>query len=300
MRLYYSHVASMFVDVEWNEEIVLTYKQRLERIFSFAEGLTKTEGKSSEIDRWLFSRFQTHVADVRRFMEKYDLRQTATTVYYEMFNDLRWYVRRGGSDPDTIKEILGIWIKSMMPITPHIAEELWETAGFEGLVSSAEYPVPEGTDAAAEYGEDLVRSTISDVAQIKKVAGTEAKKIILYTAAPWKRKVYSYAADLAESGELTIPALTKLCMSDPEIRGNGKAASELAKKTASDYVREDPGRIRIAADADEYGILSGASEFLGGELGLPVEVYRADDPSAYDPKGKSAVAVPGRPAILLE
>ncbi|MGI5964947.1 MAG: leucine--tRNA ligase [Candidatus Methanomethylophilaceae archaeon] len=300
MRLYYSHIASMFVDVEWNEENVMMYKQRLERIFSFAESFAKTEGKPSEIDRWLISRFQTHIADVRRFMDKYDLRQTATTVYYEMFNDLRWYVRRGGSDPDTAKEVLGIWIRSMMPITPHMAEELWENAGFEGLVSSAEYPEPEGTDAAAEYGEELIRSVISDVAQIKKVAGADAERIILYTAAPWKRKVYSYAADMAESGELTVPGLTKLCMSDPEIRGNGKAASELAKKTASDWARKDASAIRITANSDEYGILSEASEFLSGELGLPVKVFRAGDSSVYDPKGKSAAAVPGRPAILLE
>ncbi len=301
MRLYYAHVASMFIDVEWNEEFVFSYKQRLERIFTFAEELTFTSGTESGIDRWLHSRFQTHISSIRNSMERYDLRQMATAAYYEMYNDLKWYVRRGGSDSSTIKDVLKVWILSMMPITPHMAEELWELAEFEGLASSALYPEPQENDATAEYGENLIRSTISDVAQIRKVASIEASKICIYTAPSWKRKVYSIAAVILESGnELTIPALTKGSMSDPEIRNNGKAASELSKKVATTMLREDSKKIRMYAETDEYSIIRNASNFLKDEIGLPVSVFSADDQSKYDPKGKSAAAVPGRPAIYLE
>ncbi len=301
MRLYYSHVASMFVDVEWNEEIVVSYKQRLDRIYSFAEDLMQVFGDVSDIDRWLHSRFQVHIANIRSSMEKYDLRQLATTAYYEMFNDLKWYVRRGGSDEATINDALKVWIQSMMPITPHMAEELWEMAGFEGFVSSSSYPESGGPDSSAEYGEDLIRSTISDVAQIRKVASIDATSVYIYTASAWKRKIYSLAADMAESGNgLTIPGLTKESMADPEIRNNGKAASELAKKVASEMVRESPAKLRLYSDSDEYSVLSEASKFMSEEIGLPVKVLSADDTARYDPKGKSSAAVPGRPAIYLE
>lgn len=52
-----------------------------------------------------------------------------------MLNDVRWYIRRGGNRKN-VRDIVSIWIRFMMPITPHIAEELWERMGFGGLVSS--------------------------------------------------------------------------------------------------------------------------------------------------------------------
>ncbi|MGI6472497.1 MAG: leucine--tRNA ligase [Candidatus Methanomethylophilaceae archaeon] len=301
MRLYYSHVASMFIDVEWNEEILFSYKQRVDRIFAFANDLIETSGPKKGIDKWLRSRFQTHVSNIRDIMKRYDLRQMATSVYYEMYNDLRWYLRRGGADNETLMDVLKIWVQSMMPITPHMAEELWSLAGFEGMVSESLYPEPRERYPMAEYGEDLIRSTISDVSQIRKVAEIEPSKICIYTSPSWKKDVYRIAADILDSGEeLTIPILTKEVMSDPEIRANGKAASELSKKVAVELIREDPSRIRRYADTDEFGIIKEAAEFLGEELGSAVLVYDADDKGKYDPKNRSSVAVPGRPAIYLE
>ena len=89
-------------------------------------------------------------------------------------------------------------------------------------------------------------------------------------------------------------------MSDPEIRSNGKAASELSKKVAASMLREDSKKIRMYAETDEHSIVRDASNFLKDEMGLPVSVFSADDPSKYDPMGKSAAAIPGRPAIYLE
>lgn len=301
MRLYYAHVASMFVDVEWNEEILFSYKQRIEKIFTLAKDMISISGEKKGVDRWLRSRFQTHVTNIRNHMEHYDLRQTATEVYYEMYNDVRWYLRRGGADGTTLKDVLRIWVQSMMPITPHMAEELWEIAGFEGLVAESLYPKPGYRDPEAEYGEDLIRSTISDVAQIRKVAASEATKIYIYTSSAWKRKVFSFAADIIKSGEqLTIPGLTKMSMADSEIRENGKAASELSKKVATEMIRAEAPRVRRYADTDEFTILNKASEFLSNEIGIPVTVFSSDDDSKYDPLDKSRASVPGRPAIYLE
>ncbi len=301
MRLYYCHVASMFIDVEWNEEIVFSYKQRLERLFSFAKDLVEINGPKKGIDKWLRSRFQTHLFNIREQMKRYDLRQMATSVYYEMYNDIRWYLRRGGSDSETLKDVLKIWIQSMMPITPHVAEELWHFAGFEGLVSESLYPGPRERYPMAEYGEDLIRSTISDVSQIKKVAGIEPSRIYIYTSPSWKKKVYKMTADILESGEkLTVPGLTKTVMADLEIRANGRAASDLSRKVATEFVRSDPSKIRRYADTDEFGIIKDAAEFLANELGSPVSVYKADDEGKHDPRNRSSAAVPGRPAIYLE
>ncbi|MDR0309809.1 MAG: leucine--tRNA ligase, partial [Candidatus Methanoplasma sp.] len=171
LRLYYSHAASMFVDVEWNEDTVMTYRQRLDRITGALEELLSSSlsDEKKDIDDWLISRFSGHLLSVRSAMEKYDLRQMATAVYFEMLNDMRWYGRRGGNNKDTVMEALRIWIPLMAPITPHIAEEMWSLAGFKDLVSASQMSDTDKRSGPAEYREEFIKEVMSDIAQIRKV-----------------------------------------------------------------------------------------------------------------------------------
>ena len=304
MRLYYAHVASMFVDVEWSEDTVMTYRQRVDRIFGAVQDLIASESDSpkGEMDAWLMSRFNTHLNEIRAAMEKYDLRQMTTTVYFDMYNDIKWYSRRGGSNADTIRAALKIWIQAMMPVTPHTAEELWESAGFDGLVSACQLPEadPDAISAASEYGENLIRDVMSDITEIRKIAKMEPSRIVLYTSAEWKREVMRKGAAMLAEGELTVPGLTKACMSDESIKRNGKAAQELAKKVAIEFPRSSPESKRPLYETDEFSLLSSAKGFLAEETGLEVEVLSADSEGLYDPQNKARAAAPGRPAILLE
>jgi leucyl-tRNA synthetase len=304
MRLYYANVASMFVDVEWDEDTVMTYRQRADRIMMAVQDLIGSESDSPrmDIDSWLISRFNNHVANIRRVMDKNDLRAMTTIVYFDMFNDMKWYNRRGGSCKDTILEALRIWIQCMMPVTPHLAEELWEQAGFEGLVSATELPQPDESkiSAAAEYGENLLREAMSDITEIRKIAGIEVKKIVLYTSAQWKKDVMVMALEMLKDGKLTIPDLTKACMAREDLRKNGKAVSSLAQKVAVDFARSTVEQKLPLVTTDEAALFSSAAGFLSEENGVPVEVYAADAEGIYDPQGKAKVAVPGRPAIYLE
>ncbi|UAL07116.1 MAG: leucine--tRNA ligase [Candidatus Methanogranum gryphiswaldense] len=302
MRLYYAHVASMFVDVEWDEDTVMTYRQRLDRILGTVEEIVASESNSpkSNIDDWLISRFNTHITEIRAAMDKFDLRVMATTAYYEMLNDLKWYNRRGGKNKETINEALSTWIMSMMPITPHVAEELWSIAGFQGLVSAAQFPEAREISSNTEYNEDFIRGVMSDIAQIRKVANIEPKNIVIYTSPAWKVEVMTFALEMMKDGNLDIPSLTKRCMADENMRKNGKAVSEFAKKTATEFIRSTVDAKRPIVELDETAFLRSCEGFLSTELGTSVKVYSADQEELYDPQNKSKVAVPGRPAILLE
>jgi leucyl-tRNA synthetase len=165
-------------------------------------------------------------------------------------------------------------------------------------VSASDYPECDGSKISgpAEYGEELIRSVISDIGQILKVTGMDAKKVILYTSSEWKIKLLRMAAGMSGRGELDIPSLTKAAMADDEIRKNGKTASDLAKKFATDIMRNV-----LVADTglNEYGHLKDAEAFIASEIGTAVEVVRADS-AEYDPQNKARMAVPGRPAIYLE
>ena len=300
MRLYYAHVASMFVDVEWDEDIVFSYKQRLEKIMSTVEDMISEESDNAPapIDQWLRSRFNTHLGKIRTAMEKYDLRQMCTIVYYDMFNDLRWYERRGGNCRETVKWALRIWINAMMPVTPHVAEELWSEAGFEGLVSAAQLPEAGEVSDSAEYGEDFLQAVIADVNEIRKMAKGDVKKAVIYTTPQWKADVVKMAVAMNAEGKLGVPELTKACMADEKLRANGKSVPDFAKKVAIDIKRGGP--LAKAADFDETAFLNSAKQFIASEVGLETEIYSADDENKYDPAGKSKVAMPGRTAIFLE
>jgi leucyl-tRNA synthetase len=303
MRLYYAHVASMFVDVEWDEDLVFTYKQKLENIMSSVEDLINAEADvpSGDIDAWLLSRFNTHVSEIRAAMDRYDLRQMATVVYYDMSNDMRWYARRGGKNRETVMQALRIWINAMMPITPHVAEELWSEAGFEGLVSEAQFPEADDSkrNAAAEYGEGLVQEVIGDVNEIKKMAKTEVSKAVIYTTPMWKVGVMKDAIAMAEAGNLTIPDLTKRCMADKNLKKRGKETSDFVKKIAVDLMRSNLKDKKALADLDEEVLLKSAKDFIASETGMEIEIYGADEEDKFDPSNKARVAVPGRPAIYL-
>ena len=303
MRLYYAHVASMFVDVEWDEDLVFTYKQKLENIMSSVEDLINAEADvpSGDIDAWLLSRFNTHVSEIRAAMDRYDLRQMATVVYYDMSNDMRWYARRGGKNRETVMQALRIWINAMMPITPHVAEELWSEAGFEGLVSEAQFPEADDSkrNAAAEYGEGLVQEVIGDVNEIKKMAKTEVSKAVIYTTPMWKVGVMKDAIAMAEAGNLTIPDLTKRCMADKNLKKRGKETSDFVKKIAVDLMRFNLKDKKALADLDEEVLLKSAKDFIASETGMEIEIYGADEEDKFDPSNKARVAVPGRPAIYL-
>jgi leucyl-tRNA synthetase len=301
LRLYYAHIASPYADVEWDEDIVISYRQRIERIMNMTEELvSSTNGGASSVDGWLISRFGGHISTIHEGMKRLDLRIMASEAYFEMFNDLKWYVRRGGSDPETIREALRMWISAMSPITPHIAEELWSICNFDGM--AAEYQIPDVSknDPSAEFGETLIRDTISDIAQIIKVTEMSPKRAVVYTTQKWKVKVMGIALDLASGNKLDIPTLTKACMADESLRKHGKAVPELAKKFATDMTRTSNEGRKALMRLNESDHLSSAADFMSSELGVRVEVMSADDDGIYDPQGKSKAAIPGRPAIYLE
>jgi len=288
--------------VEWDEDIVMSYRQRLDRIIGMTEELVSITGMNDgpDMNEWLISRFGTHLSDIHEGMKRYDLRTMASETYFEMFSDMKWYLRRGGCDSEAIKKALKIWIAAMAPITPHVSEELWEMCGFDGLVSEYEFEPPAKGNAGAEIGETLIRDVISDISQIIKVTKIDPKRVIVYTSQSWKLEVMRVALELSAEGKLDIPALTKACMSRPDIRKQGKAAQELAKKLAVDMSRTSNEGRKALIQLNEKAHLSAASEFISSELNVKVEVMSADDPGIYDPQGKSGAAVPGRPAIYLE
>ena len=302
MRLFYAHIASLYVDVEWEDEKVESYKDRLVRLSNLLAELLSAGGpESSAVDRWLRARMQTRLARLHESMANYDLRSYSNTVYFEMPQDFRWYLRRGGRNKEAILGALKEWVPLLAPVTPHIAEEMWEQMGMRPFVSTTQLSAGKVSDEvlSEEARESLLERLLDDIAEILKVTEIRPRRIIIMAAPEWKQRMQLDALTQQE-GKVDISAIIKKYMADarPESR---KEIPAYAKELAAEVTRlSDEDRASMAVRIDELGTLAAAKGFLESEFGCEVAVFSADDPARVDPKGKARFAKPGRPAVFLE
>ncbi len=301
MRLFYVHVASLYVDVAWEDEKVEGYRDRLERIWNLVLDLKSSEGgPAADIDRWLEARMERRLRQVHASMEDYDLRSYSNTVFFEIPQDLKWYARRGGRNKIVVMKALEKWVPMLAPVTPHLAEELWASLGKSPFVSVAQIPDGVVTESMAheEIKEMLVESLIEDISEILKVTEIKPKRIVLMTAPTWKGDMLSKA--LQQTGKLDLSTLIKSSMSGapPEAKKEVLAyAKELVTELAKSSADE---RKLMGMRVDELGAIDASRTFLSGEFGCEVDVFSADDPERIDPKGKARFAKPRRPAVYIE
>jgi leucyl-tRNA synthetase len=303
MRLFYAHIASLYVDVAWDDEKVDSYRDRLERLWSLVQELSSVgTNDPSEVDMWLETKMQTRLARLHEYMAEYDLRSYSNDVYFEIPQDIRWYLRRGGKNRSTIMNALGVWIPLMAPVTPHVAEEMWESVGRKRFVSTVQLQPGAVTESslAEEAKEVLIERLIADVAEIVKVTNMKPKKAVIMVAPKWKHDMLAEALAHPNSRP-EIPSLIKSAMAKAHAPESKKEIPGYAKELVSELSKTSPEERRaLTTRIDELSVLTKAKSFLETELGYEVFVFSADDPTRTDPKGKARFAKPGRPAVYLE
>jgi len=299
-RLYILGNAEGTQDVDWRNDGVQSTHAHLERFYSLAreilaDGSIDEKAEKTLVDRWMLSRLQRRIAEATTAMENIQTRRALQSAFYLLFNDLRWYQRRGGKNQ--LRVVLSAWVRMMAPFTPHVCEELWEGGLGEGYASLAAWPEADASliDVQAEKAEDLLERTLKDVQEIVSVTHATPQKITLYTAPAWKRGMLRLAVEAAEGGKLDMGALMKQAMNNPDMAPFKKDAPKYAQKLAK-------AAHSLSAEAlglDEFETLGREKAYLSSAFGVPVEIRSADD-AGEDPKGKSRQAEPGRPAIYIE
>lgn len=303
MRLFYAHIASLYVDVAWEDAKVESYRDRLERIWNLSrEMMASGSEESSDVDGWLLARMESRLAKLHEHMKEFDLRSYSNDVYFEMPQDLRWYLKRGGRNRAVIGKALRIWVPLMAPITPHTAEELWEHLGEKPFASLQQIDQGTVTPRVLEYEarERLVESLVSDVAEILKVTDMKPKRAVIMVAPGWKHEMLAKALAHADR-KPEISSLIKSAMARAKTPETKKQAPGFAKDIVQEVSRASAeDKELMAVRVDELETLREASRFLESAFGCDVEIYSADDPARTDPLGKARFAKPGRPAVFLE
>ncbi len=304
MRLYYSHIANPFVDVEWDEANVHNSRQRMDRVWNLANELMGVEGEPDEyLDSWLSSRMASNINYARTALDKFELREASNRIFFEIMADMKWYTRRGGNNPELIRKVLGAWTRLMAPFTPHMGEELWEMLGNNDLVSIASFPNESEfeMDEGVLMGEDYVRALQSDISGILKMTGMTPNRICLYTAPTWKKSLFKMGLDILQNGRIDMGQLMKSAMADPDMKQRSKEASAFAGRIMKDASKfSDSDKKKITEGFDESAVLCSASGFLSREFKCEIMAFQADSDDIYDPQNKKGGAFPFKPAIYVE
>lgn len=304
MRLYYSHVGSPFVDIEWDKEVVAKYKNRVANIFKQVQQIQKIKDTRDEnLDFWLKTSLQRIIKKTTDALETFDLRIATNEIFFECQKNIQWYIKRGGGNKEAIENFIECWIKLMTPVTPHLAEELWALKGQKSLVSNEKYPRFETKDISekAEVGEYLLREVTSDVSEILKVTKIKAKEIYVYTSPAWKQEIYKKAITLSKGGKLEMGILMKDIMADPSMKKIAKQVSQFAGKLAGEIKKlSDVDKQKYLTELNEADYLEKSKSYLENIFKCNILIINSDDKEIEDPANKARFAVPLRPAIYIK
>lgn len=280
-RMYILYASEYDSDADWRKKDVEGLASNLRRFYNLARENSVEEVKEeSSLDRWLISRFQRAVKETREAMDNLQTRRAVNTAFFEVMNDVRWYLKRGGKN---LRIILDEWTKLLAPFAPHICEEIWHW-NHDSFVSLEKYPEYDESrvDPVAEQSENYIMNLVEDIREVLKFV--KAEKVYICPAEEWKNEILEIAGNSSN-----IKDAMKKIMSDERFKKMGKEVSAFLKRVFRDR-REDGRFIRI----DETGVIENSKDFLEGELG--VEIILDKDRSVI-PEDKLRAAMPGKPAI---
>ena len=304
MRLYYTHVGSPFVDIEWDVETVTKYKNKIANIYKFIKQLYTIDKKPSEqIDKWMESKISEHITSVITAYNNFDLRIAANTIFYEIPQDINWYLKRDGGNLKVIERTVNAWLQLMTPITPHMTEELWNI-NHSSLISTSIGPDNSSFTKSINHlaGEKLISNLVDDIQEILKVASITPKRIFIYTAPVWKHNVLNKAIMLSkQSNSVNMGQLMKTIMSDPSLKDNAKLVSKYAGKLIAEIKKFNEKDMQYyLTEVNEMSYLNDAKSFFESIFSCNIAIFSGDDHHIEDPNQKARFAEPRRPAIYVE
>jgi leucyl-tRNA synthetase len=295
-------------DPDWRGENAADIQGKLGALSNLALGIVERakSGETGHLERWLLSKMQQRIADVTRNLEKLKTRTALEIALFEVWNDFRWFTRRkGNTETKAVQEALEDWLRLLAPFAPYMCEEMWSATGKGTFISVAEWPrvAEDKVDVLAEELETLITDLVEDTLNILRATKIVPSRICYYTASAWKWKVYRSLVEKAVEDEVEVGEVMKELAKDPALRGDMKKVAGFVPKvlkTLSRLPSERKRRLTSVVLSGEKEFIESALDFFEERFSAKVAVYSEADKARYDPKQRSALAVPGQPAIYIE
>ena len=285
-RLFIMEAAQPDKEFPWDPDGVESASDFLQNVYSlatdFAEGHIDT-GDGSAVDDQIAQEIRATAATATTEFEAFRYNHALQAVR-DLVSLLRRYIEYTEPDAETIEHGLSTVARLLAPIAPHVAEEVWDTLGNDGLVAEAAWPDAE-MPADYEMADRLVENTLEDIRDIIAVADIDDPQHIEIGVAPeWKHDVREIARD-------TDGDIVGTVMGDEQLRQHGEAAADYAKEFLGQEHFDD----QLDPEA-EHEVLERATWLVTQEFDADVTVYGPDEA----PDGLASKATPGRPGINIE
>ena len=128
LRTYEMFIGAFELSASWSEEGVKGCRRFLERVWKLQDILTSEEGYSADLETKMHQTIKKVSSDFENL--KYN---TAIAAMMSLINE---FYKKNSITRGEYKTLLTL----LNPVAPHITEELWQTAGFEGRLYQAAWP----------------------------------------------------------------------------------------------------------------------------------------------------------------
>jgi isoleucyl-tRNA synthetase len=220
-------------------------------------------GEHTDLDRWILSRLNGTVQRVIERMDDYDSTFAGRAIA-DLVDDLsNWYVRRSrrrfwDGDPaafETLGECLVTIAKLLAPLTPFVADEIYENLdGSEPSVHLCDFPVPGERDDELEWQMRVARDAVELGRAARAHAGVKVRQplreAVVVAADRERMAIERFEPLLLE--ELNVKSLRYVSEADqlgrfelkPNYRALGPRFGKQMPQVAAAIAALDPGRLR--------------------------------------------------------
>ncbi len=303
LRLFYTEAANPDQDIEWDPALVDVAATRLGEIERMARTLWQ-DGPDGppELNAWLTSALHDEVEAIRDAFHRQAIRDASGRIYGTIPALVRRYLLRGGAPGATLQRVASVWIRTMGPVTPHLAEELGE-GHFPSLVASQPFPDPTELPHSDrmlrnESFLDLVEEDLRSVLKPAQARGELPDGVSFFVAAPWKATVEAWLREQPpDPSSPAVRTIMERAKSHPELSAYLSEIPKYVGRVAPMLRGERPV---TGPPVDELGVLRSAEAYFAQRFGFArVDVLPESDAAAHDPLRRRERARPGRPAFYL-
>jgi leucyl-tRNA synthetase len=291
--------ADLSQDADFNPTMAEGIASRMGSIAMLVERCNEFPSDTANVDRWLISAIHKKVKSSAELYKKLELRDIAQEALYNAVNELRWYLKRGGKNRNSLREYLEYLTLLLAPFMPHFAEEMWEKLGKKEFVKNSEFvsladwPTHDENkiDRVADLSEELISNTREDIENILKITKVTPRNIYIYCASDWKRKLYTMAFK-----EKKFDVVMKQAMNDDRMRANPQETQRVLQQFIKNI-----GHLSslVLTLRQEMEALEGAKKFLSLELNADVYVLPEEKAEGEHAK-KAKQSTPMKPSIFFE
>ncbi len=191
LRLYVLFMGDYEKAAPWSESSVRGCKRFIDRVWNLAEMVTEEEGYSADLESSFHKTIRKVTSDIENM--KFN---TAIAALMTLMNDI---TAKGSVTRGELKAYLAL----LNPFAPHITEEMWENAGFEGMMVHT--PWPEYDEAKTVDKEIEIPVQINGKLRLVLKVSSDADKDTILAAAKSDSKALPHLEGKTVVKEIFIP-----------------------------------------------------------------------------------------------